>query len=310
MSGAEAQGAGPRPGRADPGGARPCPTAVAPALAARAGARAPATGLRTVAIEDVHPSAEQPRKTFDDARLEELAASIRTQGIIQPLIVRARAGGGYELIAGERRWRAAQRAGLHEVPAVMRDVAPRAGVRDGAGREPAARGSEPDRGGGRATSGWSPSSATRRSRWPIGSARSAARSRTRCACCACPTACAGWSRRGGCRWGTRARCSASSRPAAMERLARRTVAPGPVGAQGRGAGPARARRRRRRRREARPATAPVGERARSRPAAVARARHARGRRRGRARAAATSRFTTTRSTSSTRCSIASSRPDD
>ena len=82
-----------------------------------------ADGLRTVAIEDVHPSAAQPRKQFDDARLDELAASIRTQGIIQPLVVRARAAGGYELIAGERRWRAAQRAGLHEVPAVVRDVA-------------------------------------------------------------------------------------------------------------------------------------------------------------------------------------------
>jgi ParB family chromosome partitioning protein len=53
-----------------------------------------------------------------------LASSIRTQGIIQPLIVRVRPAGGYELIAGERRWRAAQRAGLHEVPAVIRDVAP------------------------------------------------------------------------------------------------------------------------------------------------------------------------------------------
>jgi ParB family chromosome partitioning protein len=80
-------------------------------------------GLRTLPIEDVHPSAGQPRKAFDDARLDELAASIRAQGIIQPLVVRLRAAGGYELIAGERRWRAAQRAGLHEVPAVVRDVA-------------------------------------------------------------------------------------------------------------------------------------------------------------------------------------------
>jgi ParB family transcriptional regulator, chromosome partitioning protein len=80
-------------------------------------------GLRIVAIEDVHPSAAQPRKQFDDARLDELAASIRAQGIIQPLVVRVRDAGGYELIAGERRWRAAQRAGLHEVPAVVRDVA-------------------------------------------------------------------------------------------------------------------------------------------------------------------------------------------
>ncbi len=92
----------------------------APAVASRSG-----DGLRTLAIEDVHPSAEQPRKQFDDARLDELAASIRAQGIIQPLVVRQRAAGGYELIAGERRWRAAQRAGLHEVPAVVRDVAPK-----------------------------------------------------------------------------------------------------------------------------------------------------------------------------------------
>jgi ParB family chromosome partitioning protein len=81
-------------------------------------------GLRTVGIEEVHPSREQPRKEFGDARLDELAESIRSQGLIQPLIVRARTGGGYELIAGERRWRAAQRAGLHEVPVVVRDVAP------------------------------------------------------------------------------------------------------------------------------------------------------------------------------------------
>jgi ParB family chromosome partitioning protein len=105
-----------------PGAPSPLSTAAGPALArARDGAT---DGTRTIAIEDVHPAAAQPRKTFDGERLEELAASIRTQGIIQPLIVRQRAAGGYELIAGERRWRAAQRAGLHEVPAVIRDVAP------------------------------------------------------------------------------------------------------------------------------------------------------------------------------------------
>jgi ParB family chromosome partitioning protein len=93
----------------------------APAAPARTGREA--DGLRTIAIEDVHPSPGQPRKQFDDARLDELAASIKAQGIIQPLVVRLREGGGYELIAGERRWRAAQRAGLHEVPAVVRDVA-------------------------------------------------------------------------------------------------------------------------------------------------------------------------------------------
>jgi ParB family chromosome partitioning protein len=83
-----------------------------------------AEGLRTVAIEEVHPSPTQPRKTFDDARLAELAESIKVQGIIQPLVVRGRDEGGYELIAGERRWRAAQRAGLHEVPVVVREILP------------------------------------------------------------------------------------------------------------------------------------------------------------------------------------------
>jgi ParB family chromosome partitioning protein len=100
------------------------PAPVASAPAPRAASDGERSGAPTIAIEDIHPSAAQPRTLFDDARLDELAASIRTQGVIQPLIVRARTGGGYELIAGERRWRAAQRAGLHEVPAVVRDVAP------------------------------------------------------------------------------------------------------------------------------------------------------------------------------------------
>ncbi len=87
-------------------------------------ARGGREGLRTIAIEDIHPSRDQPRKMFDDARLAELAESIRSQGIIQPLVVRVReGGGGYELIAGERRWRAAQRAGLHDLPAIVREVA-------------------------------------------------------------------------------------------------------------------------------------------------------------------------------------------
>ena len=79
--------------------------------------------LRAVDIENIHPSGKQPRKTFDDARLNELAESIRSQGIIQPLVVRVRPAGGFELVAGERRWRAAQRAGLHQVPVIIREVA-------------------------------------------------------------------------------------------------------------------------------------------------------------------------------------------
>jgi ParB family chromosome partitioning protein len=101
-----------------PGAPSPAPAPVTPVR------RLEGDGVRTIAIEEVHPAPGQPRTHFDDGRLEELAASIRTQGIIQPLIVRARAAGGYELVAGERRWRAAQRAGLHEVPAVVRDLTP------------------------------------------------------------------------------------------------------------------------------------------------------------------------------------------
>ena len=98
--------------------------AVAPAAPVAKAAAASGGGLQNVAIEEIHPSRDQPRKMFDETRIEELAASIRAQGVIQPLVVRKREVGGYELIAGERRWRAAQRAGLHEVPAVLRDVVP------------------------------------------------------------------------------------------------------------------------------------------------------------------------------------------
>ena len=75
-------------------------------------------------VEDLHPSAEQPRQAFEEAQLEELAQSIRAEGVIQPLVVREREGGGFWLIAGERRWRAAQRAGLREVPVVVREATP------------------------------------------------------------------------------------------------------------------------------------------------------------------------------------------
>lgn len=75
-------------------------------------------------IEDVYPSPDQPRKRFEEHELDELAASIETHGVIQPLIVRQRGEGGFWLIAGERRWRASQRAGLREVPVVVQTVTP------------------------------------------------------------------------------------------------------------------------------------------------------------------------------------------
>jgi ParB family chromosome partitioning protein len=93
----------------------PVPAAPAPA--------APASRSYFQAqIEDVYPSPDQPRRHFAEPELEELAASIRAHGVIMALAVRPRAGGGYHLIAGERRWRAAQRAGLREVPVVVQDV--------------------------------------------------------------------------------------------------------------------------------------------------------------------------------------------
>jgi ParB family chromosome partitioning protein len=77
--------------------------------------------IRDVEIDLIRPGHQQPRTTFDQAKLEELAQSIRTSGIIQPLLVRPR-GGLFELVAGERRWRAAQLAGLPRVPAIIREI--------------------------------------------------------------------------------------------------------------------------------------------------------------------------------------------
>ena len=79
--------------------------------------------VRAVPVADLHPNRYQPRARFDDAGLDELAESIRAQGVIQPLVVAVRDGGGFTIVAGERRWRAAQRAGLATVPAVVREVA-------------------------------------------------------------------------------------------------------------------------------------------------------------------------------------------
>ena len=77
---------------------------------------------RTLRISELEPNRDQPRKEFDPAALAELADSIAAVGVIQPLIVRPIQGGGYQIVAGERRWRAAQSAGLTEVPVVIRDL--------------------------------------------------------------------------------------------------------------------------------------------------------------------------------------------
>ncbi|NJM29640.1 MAG: ParB/RepB/Spo0J family partition protein [Rhizobiales bacterium] len=79
-------------------------------------------GLRTIPIELLRPNPNNPRKSFVESELEDLARSIRDKGLLQPLVVRPRSNGEFEIVAGERRWRAAQRANQHELPAVVRDL--------------------------------------------------------------------------------------------------------------------------------------------------------------------------------------------
>src|SRR5688500_17854852 len=77
-------------------------------------------GVRTIEVARIRPNPAQPRQIFDEEALAELAASITERGVLQPILVR-QVDDGFELIAGERRWRAAQRAHLHEIPAIIRD---------------------------------------------------------------------------------------------------------------------------------------------------------------------------------------------
>ncbi|MBT2188575.1 ParB/RepB/Spo0J family partition protein [Sphingobium nicotianae] len=77
--------------------------------------------IQLLPIARVAPHPDQPRRHFDESALDELAESIRARGVIQPIIVRAKPGERYQIVAGERRWRAAQKAQLHEIPAIVRD---------------------------------------------------------------------------------------------------------------------------------------------------------------------------------------------
>lgn len=76
----------------------------------------------TLPINEIVPNKDQPRKTFDEGALQELADSITQHGVLQPLLVRPIAAGGYQLVAGERRWRASKMAGLKEVPVVIKEL--------------------------------------------------------------------------------------------------------------------------------------------------------------------------------------------
>jgi ParB family transcriptional regulator, chromosome partitioning protein len=128
----------PRTGSAVPGGPGPSGTAydaagangyqhtAGPAVideAADSGLRQVAGAyFEEVAVGSITPNPRQPRRTFDEDALEELAASITEVGLLQPVVVRKLGGGNYELVMGERRWRASQRAGLEYIPAIVRET--------------------------------------------------------------------------------------------------------------------------------------------------------------------------------------------
>jgi ParB family chromosome partitioning protein len=112
-------------GGTNPTAKAPAPSAAPSSISNIAAASEPGENVRRIPLASVHPCPFQPRKEFTPETLQELADSIREQGIIQPLIVR-RQGDGYELIAGERRWRAAQLLGLKEVPVLVREADDRA----------------------------------------------------------------------------------------------------------------------------------------------------------------------------------------
>ena len=84
-------------------------------------AQGPSAADQLVPIERISPNPDQPRKKFVQDDLDDLAASIKEKGVLQPLIVRARGNGDYEIVAGERRWRAAQMAQLHSLPVIVRE---------------------------------------------------------------------------------------------------------------------------------------------------------------------------------------------
>jgi ParB family transcriptional regulator, chromosome partitioning protein len=99
---------------------RELPPAIVSLLSPDAGRRS--TGVKVIEVDHIDSNPEQPRLAFDEATLEELAASIREHGVLQPILVRPIDSGRYQLIAGERRWRASRIAGLQTIPALVEDI--------------------------------------------------------------------------------------------------------------------------------------------------------------------------------------------
>jgi len=96
--------------------------AATPGDAAGVAAARGESGLMLLPVSQIEPHPDQPRRHFDEAALNELAASIAARGVIQPVVVRPLGGNRYQLVAGERRWRASQRARIHEIPALVRQL--------------------------------------------------------------------------------------------------------------------------------------------------------------------------------------------
>ena len=92
--------------------------------------RCPAQAIREVPVDEIRPNAKQPRQVFDEDAQEELKTSIKEFGLLQPVVVRATGPGSYELVMGERRWRAGRDLGLPTIPAIVRDTADDAMLRD------------------------------------------------------------------------------------------------------------------------------------------------------------------------------------
>lgn len=107
---------------------RPTPVVTEPPVFAAEPELPPEPGLQQLALDSIRPNRYQPRRAFIPESLQELADSIRAQGVMQPIVVRSAGAGHYELIAGERRWRAARLAGLRVIPAWVREVDDRAAL--------------------------------------------------------------------------------------------------------------------------------------------------------------------------------------
>lgn len=99
---------------------RELPSAIVSLLSPEPGRRS--TGVKVIPLDRIDSNPEQPRLAFDEATLEELASSIREHGVLQPILVRPRDDGRYQLIAGERRWRASRIAGVPNIPALVEDI--------------------------------------------------------------------------------------------------------------------------------------------------------------------------------------------